>query len=370
MKRLSKHSALAKTFTQTKKIDYLLFIVVLLLTAFGLLMVYDSSQIQAYTEFGDKLYFFKQQLIWVILGLGALGFFSVLNYKILQKLSLFGFILSVGLILSVFIPGLGIQAGGAHRWLRIFGFTIQPAEIIKLTTIVFLADLFKKGIRSRPFLVVLGIVSLIIGILQKDLGSAIIYNLIALGLYFLAGGRILYFAGLLVLGLLGFVGFVITSSYRLKRVSAFLDPFADPQGFSYHITQILIALGSGGFFGLGVGESRQKYSFIPEVSTDSIFSVIGEEFGFFGGAVLLLVIGFLVVRGFKIAHGAPDNFGKLLASGLTIWLVSQAVVNLASMVSLVPLTGVPLPFISYGGSALLVNLAAVGILLNISKESR
>lgn len=366
---LKRHLTSPRSFHQTKKTDYWLLALALILTAFGLLMVYDSSQVEAFRDLGDRYYFFRSQVIWVGLGLGGLIFTTFFNYKIYQKLSLVFFIGSLILLTLVFIPGLGVQAGGAHRWLRLAGFTIQPAEIIKLSTIIFLAHLFEKQVRVAPFLIILGLVSLIIGILQKDLGSAIIYTLISLSLYFVAGGPIKHFLPLIGMGLLGFVGFVLTSSYRMKRVLAFLDPFADPQGFSYHISQVLIALGSGGLLGLGVGQSRQKFAYIPEVSTDSIFSVIGEEFGFIGGVILLIVIGLLVFRGFKIASEAQDNFGRLLASGLTIWLGSQAVVNLASMVSLVPLTGVPLPFISYGGSALLANLIAVGILLNISKSS-
>lgn len=349
-------------------IDLLLLGGVVLLSVFGLLMVYDASQFEAFQDLGDKYYFIKQQLIWIVLGFASLGFFSVFDYHRLQKLSPLLFLLSLVLLFLVFVPGLGSVAGGAHRWLKIAGFTVQPAEIIKLSGVMFFANFFQKKVRSLPFLLILGLVGVVVGLLQKDLGSAVVFFMIAFGVYFAAGASITHFIALSFTGIVGFIGFIVTSAYRKQRVLAFLDPFADPQGFSYHISQVLIALGSGGLFGVGVGQSRQKFAYIPEVTTDSIFSIVGEEFGFFGGITLIALIGFVVLRGVAIAQHAPDNFGKLLAIGLTLWIGSQAVVNLAAMVSLIPLTGVPLPFISYGGSALLANLVAVGILLNISKQ--
>lgn len=343
---------------------------VVLLSIFGLLMVYDASQFEAFQDLGDKYYFIKQQLIWVILGFSALGFFSVFDYHRLQKLSPFLFLLSLVLLLLVFVPGLGFAAGGAHRWLKIAGITAQPAEIIKLSSVIFFASFFQQRVRSLPFLLILGLIGVIVGLLQKDLGSAVVFFMISFGVYFAAGAPIIHFLTLSLVGVAGFIGFIATSAYRKQRVMAFLDPFTDPQGFSYHISQVLIALGSGGLFGVGVGQSRQKFAYIPEVTTDSIFSIVGEEFGFLGGITLIALIGFVVLRGIAIAQSAPDNFGRLLAIGLTLWIGSQAAVNLAAMVSLIPLTGVPLPFISYGGSALLANLVAVGILLNISKQTK
>lgn len=358
-----------QVFAQSGKGDLLTLGVVILLTLFGLLMVYDASQFEAFREYGNKYYFFRSQLVWVALGFLSLSFFSFFDYHRLAKIALPLFVFSFFLLLIVFVPGLGISAGGAHRWLRIFGFTIQPAEIIKLAAVIFLAVSFKTRVKSLMFLILLGAIGLIIGLLQKDLGSAVVFSMVAFGIYFLANAPLVHFIGLFLAGGVGFVVFTLIAPYRKQRVMAFLDPFADPQGFSYHISQVLIALGSGGWLGLGVGQSRQKYSFIPEVTTDSIFSVVGEEFGFLGSLVLISLIGFLVWRGFKIAEKATDNFGMLLASGITLWIGVQAVVNLASMVSLTPLTGVPLPFISYGGSALLANLTAVGILINISRQA-
>ncbi len=357
-----------RTTSQNRKLDFTLLGTVILLVTFGLLMVYDASQFEAFRDLGDKYYFFKSQVMWVILGFLSLGFFSFFDYHRLQRFALPLMGVSLFLLFLVFIPGLGVSAGGAHRWLRILGMTIQPAEIIKLASVIFFATYFQEKTRSDVFLIVLGVVGATVGVLQKDLGSAIVFSMVAFGIYFLANAPLIHFGALFIGGIISFIGLILVAPYRMKRISAFLDPFADPQGFSYHISQVLIALGSGGFWGLGVGQSRQKFAYIPEVTTDSIFSVVGEEFGFLGSVLLISLIGFLIWRGFKVSENAHDNFGRLLAAGLTIWLGVQAVVNLAAMVSLIPLTGVPLPFISYGGSALLANLVAVGILLNISKQ--
>lgn len=365
--------------TSSGTIDYSLLITVIVLSIFGLVMVYDASVAHAYRDFGDKYLYLRQQLIWMVLGFILLFFFSFFHHQLLRKWAFPMFVVSFILILAVFIPGLGVSAGGAHRWIRIGAFSLQPAEIIKLTTVIYLAVLFEKlkfqnvySFKEKlyPFFGVVFLVSFIIGILQRDLGSTIVFFLLCLALFIAAGGPMKYFWALLPVSILGFLVFVLSSSYRKHRVLAFLDPFADPQGYSYHISQVLLALGSGGLFGMGIGQSRQKYEYIPEVTTDSIFAIVGEEFGFAGSILLIGLISYLVYRGFKIAENADNQFSKLLAFGITSWLGIQALINLAAMVSLVPLTGVPLPFISYGGSALLVNLVAVGILLNISRSSR
>lgn len=349
------------------KVDWGLLGTVIILTLFGLLMVYDASQFEAFRDFGNKYYYIGKQLQWVVPGIVALIVFGLIDYHYWQKFALPALLLSVLLLLLVFVPGLGVSAYGAHRWLGIAGFTVQPVEFIKLTSIVFLAALFQQKIQTRPFLLLAAVVNVIVGLFQKDLGSAIIFNIITFSIYFGAGAPLKYILGLAVAGVAGIAGFIIIAPYRVSRVLAFLDPFYDPQKSSYQISQVLIALGSGGWFGLGIGQSRQKFSYIPEVTTDSIFSIVGEELGFAGSLMLICLFVYLIRRCFSIAMSAPDNFGKLLGLGLTVWLGSQATVNLAAMVSLMPLTGVPLPFISYGGSALLTDLVAVGILLNISR---
>lgn len=359
----------AHSFTD-RKIDFPLLISVILLTIFGLIMVYDSSVVQAFADYGDKYFYIKQQVIWVVLGFISLGLFSIIDYRFLKKIALPFFLVSVVLLISASLPGLGVAGGGAHRWLKIGPLTIQPAEIIKLSSIIYFATLFEKGKGLWTFLGSLFGISIIVGLLQKDLGSTIVYFLTSVITFILAGAPLFYFYVSIPVMALGFVGFVSTSEYRRQRIAAFLDPFSDPKGYSYQISQVLIALGSGNWFGLGLGQSRQKFEYIPEVTTDSIFAIVGEEFGFIGALVLIGLLSFLIYRSFTIAHGARDDFGKFLGYGLTLWLGIQAALNLAAMVSLVPLTGVPLPFISYGGSALLANLVAIGILLNISRTAK
>lgn len=353
-----------------KNIDLPLLLTVVALMLFGLIMVYDSSVVHALKDFGDSNYYIRQQMIWVVLGLVSGVFFYKFDYHRFKRFSMTMIAVSIILLIAVLIPGLGVSGGGAHRWLNFGFFSIQPAEIIKLTGIIYLASLFEKSSRVRPFLGLLIVVTLIMAVLQRDLGSTIVFIAISVLMYFVSGGSIWHFAAVLPFGIVGFLGLVMTSPYRIKRILAFLDPFSDTQGFTYHISQVLIALGSGGFFGLGLGHSRQKFEYIPEVSTDSIFAIVGEELGFVGGLILISLFGLLIYRGFKIAESAQDNFGKLLAAGIIFWLGIQTIINLSAMVALLPLTGVPLPFISYGGSALVINLTAVGILLNISKQAK
>jgi len=352
------------------EIDISLLIGVLVLTVCGLIMVYDASVVQAFKDYNDKYFYIKQQIIWAFLGFCALGFFTLFDYRRFKYLAIYIFIFSFFLLIAVFVPGLGVIAGGAHRWLKLGIITIQPTEIIKAASIIFFAALFEKKIKTSSFLITIGIVTAIMAGLQKDMGSSIVFFLTAFSIYVVAGARLNYILFFSPVAILGFIFFVLSSTYRRQRILAFLDPFSDPQGFSYHISQVLIALGSGSWFGLGLGQSRQKFQYIPEVTTDSIFAIVGEEFGFIGSLILISLISFLIYRGFKIAKECNGDFGKLLAVGLTSWLAIQTFINLGAMVSLIPLTGVPLPFISYGGSALLTNLAAVGILLNISRHNQ
>lgn len=355
--------------SQKKQADMPLLLITLSLVVFGLLMVYDASVIQGLKDFNDSYYYIRQQLVWVAIGIASLFFFARFDYRRFKNYCLGLLVASVLLLLAVFIPGLGVSGGGAHRWLKLGWITIQPAEIIKLTGTIFLAAISEKKPKLLPFAVIIIGVSFITAILQKDLGSTIVFVATAFAIYFAAGGSLWHFALILPLGGLSLFLLIFTSGYRSKRILAFLDPFSDPQGFTYHISQVLIALGSGGLIGLGLGHSRQKFEYIPEVSTDSIFGIIGEELGFLGATLVIIAFAFVLIRGFKIAQNASDNFGKILALGLISWLGIQVIINLSSMTALLPLTGVPLPFISYGGSALVANLTAVGILLNISKQT-
>lgn len=355
--------------SQQYRIDLPLLLTTSALVVFGLLMVYDASAVKGLNDFKDSLYYIKQQLIWMMLGVFSLIFFSKFDYRKFRILAVPLLAFSLILLVAVFIPGLGVSGGGAHRWLRLGGITIQPAEIIKLTGVIYLAVLFEKKIKLIPFLVLVAGVTFVTAVLQKDLGSSAVFVFTTFAIYFAAGGAIWHFLLTIPAGIIAIAALVLSSGYRSKRILAFLDPFSDPQGYTYHILQVLIALGSGGLLGLGLGHSRQKFAYIPEAHTDSIFGIIGEELGFVGGIFTIALFTILLLRGFKIAQNAQDSFGKILGLGLTSWLGIQAIINLSSMTSLLPLTGVPLPFISYGGSALVANLTAVGILLNISRQN-
>lgn len=353
-----------------KKFDSLLILAVVLLTLFGLFMIYDASSYVAFRDFGDKYNYVKDQFFWVLIGFSVLTVVSFFDYHRLYNLALPILIGSIILLLLVFIPGLGIKALGARRWIDFGFFVIQPSEFVKLALTIYLSAWFsvkEKG-RFLAFLLLIGLVIFLV-MLQPDMGTAVIILTEAIIIYFLSGGSVLHILSLIpVLGVGGLL-LILLEPYRAKRLATFLNPDQGLLESSYHLRQILIALGSGGLFGVGVGNSLQKYAYLPESTTDSIFAIIAEEIGFIGVLVLLSVMLFVIYRGFKIAINAKDVFGKLLASGITSFIAIQAIVNLGAQTALLPLTGVPLPFISYGGSALIINLCSVGILLNISKQS-
>lgn len=357
---------MAKLINQTKKIDRILFFLSIGLTFFGLLMVYDASLVSAFRDFGDKYFYVRQQSLWALLGLGVLFFFSRLDYHYLTKVAKFSMLAVTLLLVLVLVPSVGTQALGARRWLSLGGFSFQPSEIAKPVYILYLAYLFRQKAKLAPFVGISAILVFLV-MLQPDLGTTAIILLSGFALYFASGASL---ASLLPVGVVGVISgilLILSSPYRKERLLTFLDLGRDPLGASYHIRQVLIALGSGGLFGLGLGASRQKYEYLPEAMTDSIFAIFAEEVGFVGSVVLILAFLLLIWRGLKIAREAPDIFGQLLAVGIVSLVGVQAFLNLAAMVALVPLTGVPLPFVSYGGSSLVVTLAGIGILLSISK---
>ncbi|OGD63283.1 cell division protein FtsW [Candidatus Beckwithbacteria bacterium RBG_13_42_9] len=337
-----------------------------LLSLFGLLMVYNASVVEAFRNFGDQYYFLKNQLVWAIGGWFTLFIFSLLDYHLLKKIGLPALILNLFLLMIVLIPGVGNQIKGARRWLNLGIFSFQPTETLKTVLSIYLAYWLQSEQKALAFLILIGAIFGLV-ILQPDLGTAIVIIGSAFLLYYLSGGQVfkLFFLSL-ILASLGIV-LILISPYRRARLKTFLDPTSDPLGNSYHIRQVLISLGSGGISGVGLGQSRQKYQYLPEATTDSIFAVVGEETGFLGGAALIGAFAILIQRGLTIAQQAKDRFGRLLAAGITSWLAIQVLVNLAAMVALLPLTGIPLPLISYGGSSLVVTLASIGILLNISR---
>ena len=352
---------------QEKKLDQTLLILTIIATIFGLIMVFDSSSVTAIRDFADKFYYARQQIIWVIIGLVGLIFASKLDYHKLEKLASPFFLFNLFLLVIVLIPGIGVKVMGARRWLNILGVSIQPAELIKLSFIIYLAAFLTK---KRPFLYFVVILSMLVSLvmMEPDLGTTIIVVTTSLTVYFVSGINLGYFLFLGSLGMVSGLLLILSSGYRKERLMTFLDMGKDPLGASYHIRQVLLALGAGGLWGLGLGASRQKFSYLPEAMTDSIFAIIAEELGFIGAVAVLVLLFCIVWRGFAIALKAPDSFGQFLGVGIASSIGIQILVNIASQVALVPLTGVPLPFISYGGSSLIVVLSGIGILLNISKH--
>ncbi len=353
-----------------KRIDIILLLSVVSLTLFGLFMIYDASSFVAFRDFGDKYHYIKSQAFWVAFGFLFMTFFSFFSYRKLYNLSLPILIVALVLLFSVFLPGIGVYLLGAHRWINLRFFLLQPAEFVKLALAIYLASWLSTKEKGRflAFLLLLFLVVVLV-ILEPDMGTAMIILTEAIVVYFLSGGNISYFLALLPAVFVIGVALIKISPYRAKRLETFFNFNQSVQTSSYHVRQILIALGSGGIFGVGLSNSLQKYAYLPETTTDSIFAIIAEELGFVGAVVLIAIFAVVVWRGFYIAINAKDNFGRLLAGGITTFLAVQMIINLASQTVLLPLTGIPLPFISYGGSALIIDLCAVGILLNISKQS-
>lgn len=349
--------------------DLLLVFTIIGLGFFGLVAVFNASSVAAFRDFGNPYHFIQDQGVFLIAGFIIMSVVSFIDYHIWYRLAVPMLLGVFVLLLAVFIPGIGVHALGAKRWINFGFFTLQPTELAKLVLVVYLSAWFSYSEKGRllPFLVLLGILLGLI-ILQPDMGTAIIILLIAVALYFISGAPFLHFMGLIPVLVVSFIGLAIISPYRLARITTFLNHNSDPLGSSYHVRQILIGLGSGGWFGVGLGKSRQKYAYLPEASTDSIFAIIAEEVGFVGTLLFIFFLIFIISRIFTIARYAPDRLGQLLAYGVGIWFGIQVLINLAAMVALVPLTGVPLPLISYGGSSLLSLLTGFGIVLNISRS--
>ncbi len=370
--RKSRKSEYNQTITlkkQKRSMDWVLLFTIVGLCLFGLLMVFDASVVSALRDFGDKYHFVREQGIWLILGLILMTIIAYVDYHQWYIYSDFLLLGVAVLLVGVFIPGVGITALGASRWINFRLFVLQPAELTKLALVIYLSSWlsYTKTHRLLPFLGILGfIVGLIV--LEPDLGTAIIVTAISITLYFLSGSPLWHFVLLVPVVLCGGGLLTIVAPYRMERLLTFLNPNNDPLGSSYHIRQVLLSLGSGGIFGLGIGKSRQKYEYLPEASTDSIFAVVGEEFGFLGAVVLISVFVFILYRLVQVSKHASDSFGKLVSAGVACWIAYQAAINLSAMAALLPLTGVPLSFVSYGGSNLVVTLIGVGIVLNISKH--
>lgn len=348
-----------------------------IIVLFGLVMLSSASAAVAYAKFGSSYYYFKHQLFGLVLGLAAFYFCSRINYYFWRKHALGFLIFSIILLLLVFIPGLSAHYGKARSWINIFGFSLQPSEFVKLSFLIYLAAwLGSRGKKildfhegSGPFAIVLGFISFLM-ILQPDIGTLSIIALVSLVVYFVAGGRLYHFFVIIVLGIAAFSLMVHLKPYQMDRFKCLSDPSYSADNICYQVNQSLIAIGSGGVFGRGLGQSRQKFMYLPEVSGDSIFAIIGEEVGLVFSSTLILLYLYLFYRGIKISKYAPDVFSRILAIGIVSWITVQALINIGGMVNLIPMTGVPLPFISYGGSAIMSALGAMGILVNISKQTK
>lgn len=343
----------------------------LTLSLIGLLFVFEASAVRSFNEVGNSFYYVKYQTIWICLGLIVLAAFSLFDYHNLYYFSFLLMSTSIALLLLVLIPGIGQKIGGARRWIDLGFMSLQPTEFAKFASIIYLSSWFIHKERKRffSFLILLGILMFLI-FLQPDMGTAAIIFFLAVSLYFLAGIDLHYLLGLLPASVVGFLFLIKISPYRFGRLLAYFNPKLDPLGITYHINQILISLSNGGWFGQGYGASRQKFLFLPEAHTDSIFAIISEEIGFIGSVFLIGLYLVFSYRMFKAVTHSSDRFGKLLAGGVFAFFNFQILINLGGMVNLLPLTGVPLPFISYGGSNMLVSFALLGILVNIVRQSK
>jgi cell division protein FtsW len=355
--------------------DVSLFIAVVALLSLGIVMIYSASAIVALDRFGDSAFFLKRQLLWTLLGLGAMSVALTIHYERLRRATPVLLLLVAVALVAVLVPGVGRVAGGARRWITLGPLNFQPAEAAKLVLVLYLANyLTNRGVAVRriatvwpPLLVTGGLFGLLV--LQPDMGSAMMLGGLAGVMLFLGGASLWHLAGLGLAALPPLALVTVWEAYRVRRLLAFLDPWRDPRGSGFHIIQSLLALGSGGLLGLGLGASRQKFFYLPERHTDFIFAILGEELGLMGTGAVILLFAFVAVRGFRIARAAPDRYGTLLAGGITASIVGQAMLNIGVASGLLPITGVPLPFLSFGGSSLLTTCLGVGILLNISQYS-
>ena len=355
----------------------LLLVVVGLLTVLGLVMVLSSSSVQALRVHGSSWYFFNRQLLWVALGTTALVATSRVDYHRWRRIAIPVLGVSIGLMLLVLVPGVGIRVSGSSRWLGAGPFRLQPSELAKLGLLLFSADLLARRAdkigdfkaTTRPVLGFFGAVAFLL-LLQPDLGTTLVTGCIVISVLFLAGTPTHWMGGIGIGAALSTLALAKVEPYRWRRMTSFLDPFADVSNTGYQAAQGRIALANGGLTGLGLGASRAKWGFLPAAHTDFIFAIIGEELGLAGSLTVLLLFAAFVYLGVRAALRAPDRFGLLLAGGVTAWVLGQAVINIGAVVGLLPITGVPLPFVSSGGSSLVPMMAGLGMLLNVTRQGR
>lgn len=360
-----------------KKVDYLLFIAVITLILFGIIMIFSASSIWAEYKFNDSFKYVKQQGLFIIIGIILMHTVSKIDYKWYYKKTNLILLICLFLLVLVLIPGIGSVRNGSRSWFGIGSFGIQPSEFAKLGLIIFTAkylsqnNKFLKDIRKGviPILLVLFLIFGLI-MLQPDFGTGMIIVVSILAMLFIAGVNIKFFIGLGVLGVGGIVGLIAIAPYRMDRITSFIDPWKDPLGTGFQIIQSLYAIGPGGLLGQGFLNSRQKQFYLPEPQTDFIFSIISEEFGVLGVIIVCGLFLLVLYRGIKIGLQTDDLFAKYLAFGMIFQIIVQTIMNLMVVIGLIPVTGVTLPFLSYGGSSLLISMISMGILLNISRYDK
>ncbi len=357
------------------RVDFLLLFAVLFLVTFGIIMVYSASFYSAELTYGDPYFFMRKQIIGAIIGVVGLITMYFVNYEYLKKIKWIALILSVVLLVLVFIPHVGVKVYGASRWINLGFFTLQPSEIAKFGFVIFAACSLSQAQRTvkefkgiLPTLLAGGLICLLI-ILEPNMSITICVGVTMITMLFVGGARFKHFALLAIPILLLVPLLIIIEPYRLRRLVAFLDPFASASSEGFQLVQSLYAVGSGGLFGVGIFNSRQKYLFLPFAESDFIFSIIAEETGFVGCVALIIVFGIIIARGILISMKAPSRFGSYLASGITTIIAIQLVVNIAVVTGSIPPTGLPLPFISAGSTSLVMFMSAIGVLLNIDKQT-
>ncbi|MBE6157287.1 MAG: stage V sporulation protein E [Firmicutes bacterium] len=358
-----------------KKFDRILFFTIIVLSIFGLIMIYSASSIWAEYKFNDSFHYFKYQLVFLIIGILVMLFISKIDYKIYYENANKILLICFVLLILVLIPGIGSVRNGSRSWFGIGPFGIQPSEATKLGMIIFTSkyltnsNKFLKSYKKGVF-PILGILFTLFGLimLQPDLGTGTILVLSIIVLLFIAGVNMKFFFGIGILGVIGIIILIVIAPYRMDRITSFVDPWSDALGTGFQIIQSLYAIGPGGLLGNGFLNSIQKQFYLPEPQTDFIFSIIAEEFGVVGAFIVVGLFLIILYRGINIALNTKDLFSKYLAFGMTFQIIFQAIMNLMVVIGLIPVTGVTLPFISYGGSSLLISMVSIGILLNISKS--
>lgn len=363
-------------YPHKSKPDYVLMLVVFFLLAFGLVILSSTSWVESQENFGTSFYYFQHQLLYGgVTGLIAFFIFSKINYHWYKKIAVPFFIFA--LILLVLVLAIGPNIKGAQRWLSLGPIFFQPVELMKLALVLYLAAWFTK-VREKihtwkqgffPFVVLLGILTILV-LAQPDMGSFMMLSIIGIAMYFVAGAPWKHLLVLAAGGTAAMAYLISVAPYRVARFTVFLHPELDPGGAGYQINQALLAVGTGGILGRGLNNSLQKHNYLPEASTDSVFAIMSEELGLIRTMAIVFLFFLLAWRGYDIARRAEDPFGRLLAVGITSWVTFQAFINIMAILSLVPLTGIPLPFVSYGSSSLILTMAAMGILMNVSRYAQ